>query len=455
MKITELPHCPDAMRPHLDKVLAGEYDLPPTLAWIRPPATVLDIGANVGAFTAWARAKWPEAQVDAYEPVPENAEIFEANHGHDKQVTLHVQAMGVPGSMPLRLGRHNEGEGSLYDLEEQRDETITVEVISPEDASARAEFIKIDAEGAEVEIVMRLNLAVCQGIAYEWHDTTRRDLCRKELGRRTGMVLVGETSYGGTRGIDVWAQPGTTMDRSVVLKRAAGGVPHVFVALPVYGGVDPWFHQSLMELIRSKDRPYKLTVHHHVGDSLVSRARNKLVKAFLDSEATHLLFIDTDLIFSPEHVARIVSHGEPIVAGLYPKKQRELGWVCNLLEPSPEVDARGLQPVKYAGTGFLCIAREVFEELVDAYHELRYDPDEGDGEVGSLWDLFKVGVWECPETGYRRYLSEDWWFCQLARDSGYEVLMDTQIILKHVGQFIYPFDSLESFATPAPTTDEN
>jgi len=454
MKITELPHCPDALRPHLDKVLAGEYDLPPTLLWSRAPDTVLDIGANVGAFTAWARAMWPEARIDAYEPVPENCELFYQNHQADPNIALHCQALGAPSeSVPFRLGKHNSGEGSLYDLSEQGDETIVLDVISPEDASASAEFIKIDAEGAEVEILQRINFGKCRGLVYEWHGVFRRDLCRREMERRSGMTLERETNYGGERGIDLWVVYDAVMTRSGELSRRSGGIPHVFLALPVYGGVDPWFHQSLMELIRAKDRPYGLTIRHHVGDSLVSRARNRLVAQFLKSDATHLLFIDTDLIFSPEHVARIVSHGEPIVAGLYPKKQRKLGWVCNLLDPSPEADERGLQPVKYAGTGFLCIARAVFEDLIYAYPELRYDPDEGDSEVGSLWDFFKVGVWECPETGYRRYLSEDWWFCQLAQDQGWEVLMDTQIILKHVGQFIYPFDSLESFATEVAPTD--
>ena len=137
MKITELPHCPDALRPHLDKVLAGEYDLPPTLLWSRAPETVLDIGANVGAFTAWARAMWPEARIDAYEPVPENCELFYQNHQADPNIALHCQALGAPSeSVPFRVGKHNSGEGSLYDLSEQGDETIVLDVISPEDASA-------------------------------------------------------------------------------------------------------------------------------------------------------------------------------------------------------------------------------------------------------------------------------------------------------------------------------
>jgi hypothetical protein len=92
----------------------------------------------------------------------------------------------------------------------------------------------------------------------------------------------------------------------------------------------------------------------------------------------------------------------------------------------------------------------VFEALIDDHPRLRYDPDDGDGEPGSLWDFFKVGVWQCPKTGRRRLLSEDWWFCELAREAGYSVMMDERIVLKHVGTFVYPFDSPAEFGEAVP-----
>lgn len=226
-------------------------------------------------------------------------------------------------------------------------------------------------------------------------------------------------------------------------------LPRLFLAVPIYGGVDPHFFRSVLELMTAEHRPYHLRIRDYIGDSLVCRARNRLVADFLESDSTHLFFVDSDLIFSEEHVARIADHaarGVPIVAGLYPKKQRALGWVCNVLDPSPAPDEHDLQPVKYAGTGFLCIAREVFEAMMAAYPEARYDPDDGDGVLGDLWDFFPVGIRECPETGRRRYLSEDWWFCQRALDMGYQVMMDTRVVCKHVGQFVYPFDSIQNFA---------
>jgi hypothetical protein len=212
----------------------------------------------------------------------------------------------------------------------------------------------------------------------------------------------------------------------------------LFVALPVYGGYDAFFAECLIKLIQAP--PCSLMVRSCKGDSLVSRARNTLTAEFLATDCTHLFFIDTDLIFSPEHVERLVSHDKPIVAGLYPKKQVKLEWVINTIGEW-EQDENGLTRVKYAGTGFLMIAREVVEAMIEAYPESRYNPDHRDTDEHDLWP---VGVYEYPD-GNRRYLSEDWYFCQRALDLGYDIYADCRVILKHVGQCIYPiqdpFDS--------------
>lgn len=223
----------------------------------------------------------------------------------------------------------------------------------------------------------------------------------------------------------------------------------LFIALPVYGGYHPHFVASLMQLLTHKALPCEIVIRPCVGDSLVARARNRLAAQFLASDCTHLLFLDTDLIFSPEHIARLISHNVPIVAGLYPKKQTELAWVCNMLEGTEPDPVSGLQPVKYAGTGCLLIERLVLEVMISAHPELRYDPDDGD-EPGTKYDFFSCGVWACPKTGRRRYLSEDWWFCQRAHDLGLNVLMDTQVVLKHCGDAIYPLQPIEAFADAAP-----
>lgn len=230
----------------------------------------------------------------------------------------------------------------------------------------------------------------------------------------------------------------------------------LFLALPVYGGYNAHFVTSLLQLVA--ERPCEMVIRPCIGDSLVARARNRLCAEFLASDCTHLLFIDTDLIFSVDHIRRLISHaerGHDIVAGLYPKKQRELGWVCNILEDTVEPDAHDLVPVKYAGTGCLMFTRHVLTTMTVVFPEIAYDPDEGDSP-GVKWDFFATGVRTFSDPGQsdcvalsdlkpprRRYLSEDWMFCQRALDCGFRIMMDTRVVMKHVGEFIYPLQDLE------------
>ena len=56
--------------------------------------------------------------------------------------------------------------------------------------------------------------------------------------------------------------------------------------------------------------------------SLVTRARNTIVAAFLDLPAeTHLMFIDADIGFGVDQVQRMLNFNEDVVAGMYPLKK--------------------------------------------------------------------------------------------------------------------------------------
>lgn len=215
----------------------------------------------------------------------------------------------------------------------------------------------------------------------------------------------------------------------------------LFLALPVYGGYNAHFVACLLQLVAA--RPCEMVVRPCVGDSLVARARNRLCAEFLASDCTHMLFLDTDLIFSVDHVRALVEHaqkpGVEVVCGLYPKKQLELGWVCNVLDEEQPERPDGLQKVKYAGTGCMLISREILNAMRLALPEIEYDPDEGD-TPGIKWDFFATGVRSFGDR--RRYLSEDWMFCQRVLDLGHDIWMDTGTVLKHVGEFVYPLPGL-------------
>jgi hypothetical protein len=46
------------------------------------PATILDIGANIGAFAQRARQKWPDAKMICCEPMPFNVVQLRRNRDH-------------------------------------------------------------------------------------------------------------------------------------------------------------------------------------------------------------------------------------------------------------------------------------------------------------------------------------------------------------------------------------
>lgn len=175
------------------------------------------------------------------------------------------------------------------------------------------------------------------------------------------------------------------------------------------------------------------------GDSLVNRARNSCAEQFLNGPHTHLVFIDTDIEFIPEDVDKIAAHlrrGVSIVSGLYPKKQDVLEWVCNGIE-GEKPDEHGLTKIRYAGTGFLAIAREVFIDLMAGPCRDRWSwSDNGQGERRRIYDFFPVGNFEYPD-GNRRFLSEDWYFCELAAQAGHPVYVDESIKTRHIGKKTY------------------
>ncbi len=208
----------------------------------------------------------------------------------------------------------------------------------------------------------------------------------------------------------------------------------LFIGLPVYAQIPAQFLQCVMAL--AKHKTFETDIRLCQGDG-VARSRNQLTADFLESDCTHMLMIDCDLIFNHEQVARMLSHDEPVVGGLYPKKQEgTIEWVLNASPRQTKPDERGLQEVSYIGTGFMMIQRQVIEKMRDHYGDrIRFTADYGTRRFEH--DFWPMGVYHYPD-GSARYLSEDWYFCQRWLDLGGRVLADVQCILKHLGPACFP-----------------
>ena len=171
----------------LAKVLCGEYAVPLS----RPPRTVLDIGANCGAFAVVAKQQWPDATVDCYEPMPDALEFLKKNATAYPGITVHEAAVaGHNSSAKMYHGGCTTACSSMYDLGEQdTSREFIVPCVAAKTLPA-AEFIKIDTEGAEVEILERLDLSAALGIAIEYHRIEDMDKIKSIL---TGWDLIGES----------------------------------------------------------------------------------------------------------------------------------------------------------------------------------------------------------------------------------------------------------------------
>ncbi len=172
---------------------------------------------------------------------------------------------------------------------------------------------------------------------------------------------------------------------------------HLVVATPCFGGqVSSIYASSIFQLqraVRSLSN-MDLKIELSDGDALITRARANLVTLFLDDPAaTHLLFVDADIGFTPDQVFRLIESGADVVAGVYPIKRvnwdkakraidgkrpnvpaAALDYVLEINDPDHVAVVNGFTRVRYAGTGFLMIRRHVLEKMCahPAYAPLQF-----------------------------------------------------------------------------------
>lgn len=141
---------PNNMISHVGKIFQGEY----AIGKISNPY-IIDIGANVGGFAVWAHEYFDNAKIDCYEPIKENYRLLRQNiEGTD--IAVRNIAIGKDdGERMMYYGTHNCGEASLYQGAEQRADGEMVKVMSSKHLP-RCDIMKIDTEGAEIEILENL-----------------------------------------------------------------------------------------------------------------------------------------------------------------------------------------------------------------------------------------------------------------------------------------------------------
>lgn len=244
----------------------------------------------------------------------------------------------------------------------------------------------------------------------------------------------------------------------------------VYIAMPVWRYLDVRVAHSICAVMASTDDHEKIYLETFDGDALISRTRSQLATKFLTSEeledADVMVIIDDDVQFTPDDFWKIVEGARTknaLYGGIYATRSLKphtaaLAWSGQELafgEGAPAV------PIRYLATGFMAVPRKVLEDMVD--HE-GFQSVHGkerivycEQGVGShpMYDFFRCFEIEEPD-GRIHYLSEDWAFCERARQCGYEVWADQSIILQHravvsitVADIANPGYALTEFGAPS------
>lgn len=200
--------------------------------------------------------------------------------------------------------------------------------------------------------------------------------------------------------------------------------PLVVIARIHGANVLPGFFQSYEQLVEFS-RGKGIQLLPAVVERLhVDRARNEVVEMLLHPEkprpplypegvnpiykqATHIFFVDDDMLFPPSALVQLLAHDLPIVGGLYygrsaphlPIAYRKVfdnQWVATTKF------CPGLQEVDAIGAGCLLIKREVFEKLSRPWFE------------------------------FSDRMGEDMWFCERAREAGYPIVLDADVKARHL-----------------------
>lgn len=248
----------------------------------------------------------------------------------------------------------------------------------------------------------------------------------------------------------------------------------IFLATPMYGGQCHGLYMKSCLDLQALCARYGIDIRFSFifNESLITRARNYLADEYLRSGMTHLLFIDSDINFDPNDVLAMIAlslknDNIDIIGGPYPKKSINWSNVALAARNHPTLDPKNLDglvgdfvfnPVKGGpqqfnvtlplevmeiGTGFMLIKKHVFEGFVKAYPEKAYLPDhrgtqhfDGSREIHAYFDCV-------IDEQSRRYLSEDYYFCQLARKAGYHVWLCPWMRTQHIGSYMFTGDMKE------------
>lgn len=212
--------------------------------------------------------------------------------------------------------------------------------------------------------------------------------------------------------------------------------PTVLVGIPSLGDWKAEFGMSVAGLIAQSATPLRdgrridaLRLWNAKG-SILPRSRTTLVQQAREMNASHILFLDSDMVFPPRALHQLLQWDKSVVACNCPTKMLPSTSTARL-PPTPEKrtgvplystpDSVGLKKVWRVGTGIMLIKTKVFDNLPQPWFPIQWD-----------------------ET-LKDYRGEDWAFCDALDRAGIPIYVDEGLsrAIGHVGDLRFEHKHVE------------
>lgn len=146
-----------------------------------------------------------------------------------------------------------------------------------------------------------------------------------------------------------------------------------------------------------------------ISGTMLPEQRSRCVAEAWRWNATHILWVDSDMGFPEEALLRLLRHGKPVVGVNYPRKMFPpipTAYVDNDDETGPlyTTDAKsGLEDVKHCGFGLMLCEIAVFDRLAEDLPLFAFEP-------------------QPPH--FTRFCTEDVYFCRKLKKHGIPIFID-------------------------------
>jgi hypothetical protein len=143
----------------------------------------------------------------------------------------------------------------------------------------------------------------------------------------------------------------------------------------------------------------------------IAALREGAARAILNSGASHILFIDSDMMFPKNTIKRLLSRDKDIIGANYIQRVQQDKWTALINNDSViSTGCKDIQEVDSIGMGVCLIKVDVFRKLVQPWFNTPFVNGE--------------------------YIGEDVYFCKLATTNGFKIYVDHDLSqeVHHIGE---------------------